>query len=579
MPNQRVFLLFALLFVAFLLWQQWELEQRDPPSAAQPVAQGDNDTSARVEDTDVALPAEDVPDVDAGDIPAAPAQVQSTAPLQPADEKESRHITVVTDVLKVVIDTRGGTIVHLALLDYPVQRKEPDNLVRLMYEDESGISVVQSGLQATEQRPAPDHRSMYSSERFEYELDGRQEGELLEVPLIWQSDDGVQVIKRYVFEAGSYAIQVTHQVRNESGSTWTGRQYRQLQRTGPTEEEANPGYTDPARFSYRGAAWYSPEEKYSKLSFDDMIEDGDLDVEVAGGWVAMVQHYFVSAWVPEPEDESRFYSLVRSSETTPPRFTIGAASPFLQVAPGETGEFRALLFSGPKLQNLLPEIAPGLVLTVDYGIFTVISQPLFWILNWIHQVVGNWGWSIILLTVLIKLVFYKLSETQYRSMARMRKLQPRIQTLRERHGDNKQKLQQATMELYREEKVNPLGGCLPILVQIPVFIALYWVLLESVELRQAPFALWLQDLSSPDPYFILPIIMGVSMLASQKLSPTPSADPVQEKVMMALPIVFTVMFAFFQSGLVLYWTTNQLLSLTQQYIITKRIERSDTGKR
>jgi YidC/Oxa1 family membrane protein insertase len=303
-----------------------------------------------------------------------------------------------------------------------------------------------------------------------------------------------------------------------------------------------------------------------KQSFDD-IQDQNLSRDVVEGWAAMLQHYFVGAWVPPADETQRYYTRALKGE----RYVIGMIGPTLTAAPDSTVTAKSRLWVGPKLQHDMEAIAPGLELTVDYGKLTVIAKPIFWLLEKIHGVVGNWGWAIIILTLLIKLAFYKLSETSYKSMANMRKLAPRLKSLKERYGDDKQKLNQAMMDMYKKEKVNPLGGCLPVLVQIPVFIALYWVLLESVEMRQAPFALWIQNLSAPDPYFILPLIMGATMIIQQKLNPAPM-DPMQAKVMMILPIVFTVFFAFFPSGLVLYWVVNNTLSIAQQYVITKRVE-------
>ena len=296
--------------------------------------------------------------------------------------------------------------------------------------------------------------------------------------------------------------------------------------------------------------------------------EADLDRTITDGWAAMLQHYFLGALIPPAGVAEHFYTKTLSNA----RYVIGMIAPsWRTVADGESGTFSTRLFIGPKLQDQMREVATGLELTVDYGLLTVLAQPLFWLLKTINNLVGNWGWAIVIVTLIIKLVFYKLSETSYRSMANMRKLTPRLQSLKERYGDDRQKLNQAMMELYKKEKINPLGGCLPILVQIPVFIALYWVLLESVELRQAPFMLWIQDMSSPDPYFILPLLMGASMLIQQKLNPAP-LDPIQAKVMMVLPIVFTVFFAFFPSGLVLYWVVNNILSIAQQWVITRRIE-------
>ena len=318
-------------------------------------------------------------------------------------------------------------------------------------------------------------------------------------------------------------------------------------------------------YTYTGGVISTPEEKYQKVSFDSMAEK-NLNLTVKGGWVAMIQHYFLAALAPGPEQTDTFYSKVIDGG----RYVLGMLGQPQTIAPGSTGEFSTRLYAGPKLQHVLAEVAPNLQLTVDYGIFTVIAEPLFWLLRMIHKVVGNWGWAIIILTILIKAVFFKLSETSYRSMAQMRTLAPKINSLKERYGDDKQRLNQAMMELYKKEKINPLGGCLPIAVQIPVFIALYWMLLESVELRHAPFMFWIHDLSVKDPYYVLPIIMGITMVAQQKLNPPP-ADPTQAKLMMILPLVFTVMFLWFPAGLVLYWTVSNILSIAQQYAITKRM--------
>ena len=314
------------------------------------------------------------------------------------------------------------------------------------------------------------------------------------------------------------------------------------------------------------AAVSSPDKRYEKIPFDDMAQQ-DISRDVPGGWAAMIQHYFISAWIPPRDATNHFYTKALPGE----RYLVGLAGPTREVAPGSVADLGLELYMGPKNQDRLAQIADGLDLTVDYGWLWFIAQPLFWLLKWLHKLVGNWGWAIVLVTVLIKLAFYHLSATSYRSMANMRRMAPRLQSLKERYGDDKQRLNQAMMELYKKEKINPLGGCLPILVQIPVFIALYWVLLESVEMRQAPFILWIEDLSIKDPYFVLPLIMGVSMYIQQKLNPAPP-DPMQAKIMMSLPFVFTIFFAFFPSGLVLYWVVNNILSISQQWYITRKIE-------
>jgi YidC/Oxa1 family membrane protein insertase len=389
-----------------------------------------------------------------------------------------------------------------------------------------------------------------------------EEEDELTVDLYW-SHDGIHVTKRFIFRRGSYQVEVQHLVQNRSGSSWSGREYRQLLRS-PIGEDGTSRFL----YTYTGGAIYSPEEKYEKISFDDM-EEKKLSLDVSSGWVAMLQHYFIGAWVPTPAEKNHFYSNVLSGE----RYQIGAYSPLVNVASGSNHQFSSSLVVGPKLQDRLREIAPGLDLTVDYGWLTILAQPIFWLLNKLHSLIGNWGWAIIALTILIKLAFYRLSASSYRSMAHMRKMTPRMQALKERYGDDKQQLNQAMMDLYKKEKINPLGGCLPIVVQIPVFIALYWVLMEAVELRQAPFIFWINDLSIKDPFYVLPLIMGVSMFIQQKLNPAPP-DPMQAKIMMSLPFVFTVFFAFFPAGLVLYWVTNNILSIAQQWYITRQIERA-----
>jgi len=408
---------------------------------------------------------------------------------------------------------------------------------------------------------APNHEAQYSAERAEYSLEPGQDQ--LDVTLHWSHPSGVEVAKHFIFRRGSYLIEVRHEVTNRSGGPWTGRVYSQLQRTPPPKKSGTSFV-----YTFTGGAIYSPEDKYDKLPLDKLSES-KLDRDVTGGWISMIQHYFLAAWIPPAEAAQHFYSNVLSGD----RYVLGMYSLPVTLADSESQTFVNRIFAGPKLQDALAQVAPGLELTVDYGWLTVVSQPLFWLLEKLHDLLGNWGWAIIFLTILIKLAFYKLSETSYKSMANMRRMTPRLQALKDRYGSDKQRLNQAMMELYKKEKINPLGGCLPVVVQIPVFIALYWVLLESVELRQAPFILWMNNLSAPDPYFVLPLVMGISMFIQQKLNPAP-VDPMQAKIMMALPVVFTVFFSFFPSGLVLYWVVNNILSITQQWYITRKIEQA-----
>ncbi len=558
MDNLRLILFLALAMVLFMLWQAWEKDYRTASAPAPGVQSeiavpGDQPATPAV-NTDSGVPAVSASStIDDATTPSTPV-VASAAP-------EAQLIRVETDLLQLEISTQGGTISTLYLNDYPVSLDTPDQKFRLMKPDSPDLYLAQSGLIADKGVTAPNHKSLYQSEKSEYRMaDGVDS---LTVDLVWRSDDGIAVTKRFIFSRGSYAITVQHLVNNMSALPWSGREYRQLVRS-PAEKNGQSAFM----YTYTGGAIYSPEEKYEKIKFDDM-EDKDLKRDVQGGWIGMLQHYFVGAWVPPAEQTNHFYSKVLPGGS----YQLGAYTPSVAVAPGTEHAFETRLVVGPKLQNELREIAPGLDLTVDYGWLTVLAQPIFWLLGKLHALLGNWGWAIIFLTVIIKALFFKLSETSYRSMANMRKMTPRMQALKDRYGDDKQRLNQAMMDLYKKEKINPLGGCLPILVQIPVFIALYWVLAEAVELRQAPFILWIDDLSIKDPFYVLPLIMGVSMFVQQKLNPAPP-DPMQAKIMMSLPFVFTVFFAFFPAGLVLYWVVNNLLSITQQWYITRQIEKA-----
>ena len=544
MDNQRLFLFVALSFVLMLIWQAW-LTDYGPKPAPTPTEQAQTGAPA----TSVA-PSQDVPVGPASSVaPAAPA-----VPAAQAAAAGGQRIRILTDVFDLQLDTRGGDVRMADLLDYPKAAGKPEPF-RLMDDAAPHLFIPQSGLLAP---GAPDHHALYSAEKTEYRLaDGAQD---LEVRLHWQNAEGLKVDKVYTFKRGSYAITVRYEVENGGAQVWKGRAYGQLQHGEPAKTGAFGIVT------YTGGVIYSPEEKYKKIKFDDIAEQ-DLSSDFTGGWAAMIQHYFLGAWIPETTQPTHYFSKALPDQ----RYVLGLVSPEISVAPQGKGVFTNRLYIGPKLQDHLAQVAPGLELTVDYGVLTIIAQPIFWLLKNIHKVVGNWGWAIILLTLIIKLAFYKLSETSYRSMANMRKLQPRLAALKERYGDDRQKLNTAMMEMYKKEKINPLGGCLPIVVQIPVFLALYWVLLETVEMRQAPWILWIKDMSSADPYYILPLIMGVTMFLQQKLNPAP-IDPMQAKVMMALPFLFTVFFAFFPSGLVLYWVVNNTLSIAQQWVITKRVE-------
>ncbi len=551
MDNIRIFLYAGLAFVGLQIWTQWQADYGPKP----PLDTASEPLTVTTESSQI--PSQSNQRVD--DLPASAEVINGAIPQAEGINKSAgKIISVETDIFDARIDTQGGVIKSIKLKKYPVDIDHQDEFLELVHTQVDSIYIIQNGLRSSTSS-APTHYSLFETRQQTYKLDDA--AEILEVPFVWK-ENGVEVIKTYTFKRGDYLIDVDHEIKNNSTQQWSGSQYRQIQRSRPLE-------TSRFLYTYTGAVVYNDEIKYEKIDFDDM-EDQPFNADSTGGWVAMIQHYFLSAWVADPSDKSLLYSLTNRKNNIS-TYTIGMRSAIQNVEPGAEGEFRSRLFVGPKLVNRLEEISPGLELTVDYGFLTILSKPLYWLLSFFFGVVGNWGFAIILLTLLVKAVFFKLSETSYKSMAKMRKVGPRLKTLKERYGDDRQKMNQAMMELYKTEKINPMGGCLPILVQIPVFIALYWALLESVELRQAPFILWINDLSVMDPFFVLPLLMGGSMLIQQKLNPAPP-DPIQAKVMMALPIVFTFFFAFFPSGLVLYWVVNNILSITQQWIITKRIE-------
>ena len=550
MDNSRLFLFAALVFVGMLMWQQWQADY-----GPQPVPSSTQETTGTSQQQQPDIISDDLPDpANIVGSTAAPADGDQT--MQPASVQQL--ITIDTDVVLAAIDTRGGVLRSVKLKKYPTSLEQPDDWLELIHSESDSAHILQSGLRNKEEK-APTHHSIYTTDQTEYRMaDGEDE---LVVPLRW-IQDGIEVTKTYRFRRGDYLIDVAHRVDNRSDQDWQGSQYRQIQRTRPLE-------TSRLLYTYTGSVYYNEETKYEKVDFDDM-EDSQLKLDSNGGWIAMIQHYFLSAWIPDQENKNLIYTIA-NTRRNPATYTIGMRSQNLLVPAGANGEFSSQLFVGPKIVSRLEEISPGLDLTVDYGVLTFLSKPLYWLLSWYHGFVGNWGVAIILLTLTVKALFYKLSETSYRSMAKMRKVSPRLKTLKERYGDDRQKMNQAMMELYKTEKINPMGGCLPILVQIPVFIALYWALLESVDLRQAPFIFWIKDLSVMDPFYVLPIVMGISMVIQQRLNPPPP-DPIQAKIMMALPFVFTIFFAFFPAGLVLYWVINNVLSIAQQWVITKRIE-------
>jgi YidC/Oxa1 family membrane protein insertase len=555
MDYKRLFLYLALVFVGLQLWSAWEQYRAVPTQQTEIVSTSQQATPATSASNVPSLPNESIA-TQAQTVPTT----QTTTPTQ-------RIIEVTTDVLRVKIDTLGGNIIYAALLDYPQSVDEVDNPTLLLNDDPITRYVAQSGLTGKQGPDTPQGQVQYQVAQPSYQLEAGQPA--LKVVLTWKNAQGLQVNKQFTFTRGEYLIDLDYVVNNQTTENWRGNLYTQIAKTNYRPKRKGFFYD----VTYLGAAISSPEKRFEKISFTDM-DKSNLQRRVEGGWVAMLQHYFVSAWVPKQTQTNYLYSRISADGL----YTIGALGPEIQVAPGEQKQVSAQFYTGPEIAETLEKIAPGLELTVDYGLLWFISVAIFWLMKHIYHFIGNWGWSIVLVTLFIKLLFYKLSATSYRSMAKMRKLQPRMQSLKEKYGSDKQKFSQALMEMYKKEKVNPLGGCLPILIQIPVFIALYWVLIESVELRQAPFILWIHDLSVKDPFYVLPILMGLTMFLQQRMSPTPP-DPIQAKVMMMMPIVFTALFMTFPAGLVLYWFVNNSLSILQQWYIMRKVEQEAGKKR
>ena len=557
MDNQR---LLIWVFFAMMVWITYQTWVRDyAPQPAQPVAEQAGEAlsapGAPAAEEDLPAISDAAGTAGAEGLPTTPGVVgeQPTMPTAPT-------IRVTTDVLDIEISTQGGTVQSAALSRYPVAKDRPDEVVRLLDTEGRSFAAIESGVRAAGGAAEATHLAMFTAARSSYELGDADE---LVVPLTWTDASGVTVEKRYRFTRGGYAIGLEQVVTNGSAAEWRGAEYVRIKRH---SHEAERSMFNVDSYSFDGPIVYNGD-KSEKLKRDDLLEDGKYEFSAQQGWFGSIQHHFLRAVVPTPGIDYKYDVAITGEVATSSAIRRGLVA----IAPGSSETFSTTLFVGPKLQKQLEAIDETLKLTVDYGWLTIISQPLFWLLSFVPGFVANWGVAIILVTFLIKLAFYKLTESSGRSMAKMRNLQPRMKALQDRYKDDKPALSQAMMDLYKREKVNPAAGCLPILIQMPFFLAFYWVLLESVEMRQAPFALWITDLSTRDPYFILPLIMGVAMFTQQKLNPAP-ADPVQAKVMQIMPIMFTVFFAFFPSGLVLYWVTNTLLSIAQQWKVNKVVE-------
>ncbi|KOO58788.1 membrane protein insertase [Rheinheimera sp. KL1] len=537
MDSQRSLLVIALAFVSLLLWQAWQTDHA--PKPVTPVTEQSTTTSAGSADLQLS---------------SSGTSAQAAAPVA-----TQQVITVSTDVLKVQIDTKGGDIVDLTLPAFTLT-KDSDQPYQLMRKLNGFEYVAQSGLLAD----GPDDkrnsgRPVYSVAQTNYQLaNGEQQ---IVVPLTF-NHNGLEIEKRYIFTAGKYDVRVEYLLKNTTAQTKLVQSYQHLVQTidnGKSSSMMMP--------IYRGGAFSTSEKRYEKYTFEDMQET-NLAQSTKGGWVAMLEHYFVAAWVPEKTADNQLYSLVNNGNGI-----VGVKGPELTIPAGESLTIASTFYAGPKDQDNLAAIADGLDLTVDYGFLWFISQTLFWLLTLIQGFVSNWGVAIIIITLIVKGVMYPLTKVQYESMAKMRNLKPKIDELQARYKDDRQKMGPAMMELYRKEKVNPMGGCLPMLVQMPIFLALYWVFVESVELRQAPFMLWIQDLSTQDPYYVLPVLFGISMFVMQKLTPMTVTDPMQQKIMLWMPVVFSVFFLWFPSGLVLYWLVSNLISLAQMLYIYRGMEK------
>jgi YidC/Oxa1 family membrane protein insertase len=547
MDTQRLFLLMVFCLSVFLLVDAWQREHSQPPATQT----GPTSKTQQAAPT----PSEKLTAVQ-----------QPPTATQVAASEVGQKISVKTDYLLAEIDTAGGDLRRLELLQHRDTLDKTKNFVLFQNQPEH-VYMVQSGLIGQD---LPTHKTQFSAQATSYEL--KPGAERLEVKLTAPAVDGIKVAKIYTFHKSSYLIDVSYEITNNSANPLQPYAYFQFLR-----DSKSPAGETKLVPTYTGPAIYTEQEKFEKIEFSS-IDKGKAKYpqNADNGWIAMLQHYFLAAWLPKDKTPREYYVKKLGDDL----YSVGTILPVANIEPGKTVIITIPFYAGPQEQDSLSKLAPGLGLTVDYGWLTVIAVPLFWVLSWLYKWVQNWGTAIILLTILIKSLFYPLSATSYRSMAKMRVLAPKMQKIKEQFGNDRQKLHQAMMELYKTEKINPLGGCLPIVVQIPVFIALYWVLLASVELRHAPFALWITDLSAPDPYYVLPVVMGITMIIQSRLSPEPP-DPIQARMMKIMPIAFSVFFFFFPAGLVLYWLVNNILSIAQQWQITRAIERAKPahGKR
>ncbi len=559
---QRILLLIGIGICAYLLVQAWvsdaEKRAQDSESGAIPAVPLTSDQASGNVDPDAPLPEEavqtDVASSEGSDVPDA-SFLQSGSGVQVDETAQtvSRELVKVSSPLyDIWIDPVGGDIVGAKLTQYPVSLREPDNPMPMLDRRVGRTYIAQSGLIGADGFDQPNERPVYSVSRTEWSFDQ----DTLEVPLTFERD-GVFVTKRFIFDAERYDFDVQFNVRNNTDREFSSSFFAQIKRDGGSPDGIRGGFIRPP--AYVGAALTTNDKRYKKLRFKE-IDKKEFRESVSGGWIAVLQHYFMSAWIPEQQNEHLYYA----TKDRLGNYRFGFTAPTQIVSPGGIGNFGAKFYVGPKEQKKLQTLAPHLALTVDYGFFWWLSVPMYQALSWIQSFVQNWGLSIILLTILIKTVLFPLSQMSYKSMAKMRKLSPQIKRLQERFGTDKQRMGQELMSLYQKEKTNPLAGCLPMLLQMPVFFALYWVLIESVELRQAPFIFWIRDLSAMDPLFVLPILNAGAMFLMQRLNP-PMPDPMQQRVMMMMPIMFGLICVFMPAGLVLYWVVNSLYSMAHHY--------------
>ncbi len=551
MDWQKNLLIAAILATLLMLVIRWHEFQEQLPASAAVASQTSSSTAAGT-----------VP-VSNSEIPTAANESTETVK---ADLAATQLISVKTDSFELTINPLGGDIVQLALPRHFLKLDTPDQPFVLLDNRNNHTYLAQSGLIGVNGTDTAAGRPLFSSTQQNYQLTEGQNDLVVDLHL---QQGEVKITKRFTFTRGDYLIKVDYLIDNQSANTWSAQLYGQIKRDSQNFVKVSALEMNP----YLGAAITTPDEKYKKITFADMAEN-EIKTSVQGGWIAMVQHYFVSAWIPDAGSNNNYHLRQLGKEDM---YLMGFTGKVNEVAPGTQGVISASFYAGPKDTERLEEISPYLDLTVDYGWLWWVAKPLFWVLKFIHNLVGNWGLAIIGLTLCVKLLFFKLSATSYKSMAKMRKLAPKMAEMKERYGDDRQKFSQEMMKMYKTEKVNPFGGCLPLLIQMPVFLALYYVLMESVELRHSPFFGWIMDLSVKDPYFVLPIIYGITMYFMQKLNPQPT-DPMQARIMQMLPFLFTFMFLWFPAGLVLYWVTNNTLSIAQQYIITKQIDAEPSAK-